>query len=913
MLYPSNSQHKFKASLLIFTLINLIVCSAHPIIPGLETTQIPTDLKGRILTEELNCAACHKSQAPFASNSKKAPRLTNIGSRVNPHYLEKFITDPHSTKPGTTMPDMLSSIDPDHTAQVAKSLTHFLLSLRPNNFKPEVPDLVAATKGKELFHSRGCVTCHSPRAEDGTENMPESSAPLGDLGQKYSHSSLVTFLSDPHAVRPSGRMPKLNLPEKETTDIAHYLLKDTKIPGHIQYTLHHGSIWEGIGTDGVTTVKSGHTPDFDLKNLDNQRRTFAVEFETYLNITTPGDYTFYVSLNGGSLTIDGKQLFAKEPSQMRAPQTFTNTIKLQPGLKKIKLLYYNTGDSPALSFEMKGPDLPRAPIPSSLLSVSKEPIAKFQPLKINKQLAAQGRQHFATLGCVNCHDDLGIKSPSHTPFAKLKLTSSNSCLSTPATIIKSKTHIPQYNLNNQQRQLITKSLINLNSTTKKLTNTEQINKTLVTFNCTACHQRKNVGTISPERLKFFTSTHPELGDQGRIPPSLTSVGAKLKPEWIHKVLTKGQRQRDYMNTTMPQYGEENIGHLTQLFGKVDSLETVKFPEIQSIKESKNAGYNMIGPKGFSCVACHNFNGKNSTGAGALDLVNITSSLKKNWFHLFMQNPSRFHETGIMPTFWPGGVSTRPDVLKGNPDQQIEALWTYLSDGPRAKKPQGLSRQTNQVRVFEKAEIVRGRGTAGFRAIGVGYPQRLNLAFDSEEMALRLLWKDNFADVDHGSFKAIGKDKIPFPPGIPFHRLKSLDTHWPYKGKTNHTFPQDHGYQYRGYHLDDLRRPTFYFKYSNITVSDFFKDVMSEDGTAKFIRTFTFETPKAQELFYFRAASGQKITKLDDHTYTIDNLTIRIKSIQGNHQPIIRKGNPGDLLIPLQLPKGGSKLKLEYQW
>ncbi|MGJ8655485.1 MAG: c-type cytochrome [Akkermansiaceae bacterium] len=905
MPYQKITQTSIKAGLLLLTLAPALL--AHPIVPGLEATELPADLKGRILMEELNCAACHQSDAPFAANSKVAPRLADIGSRVNPHYLETFISDPHGTKPGTTMPDMLASIDPEKKAEVAKSLTHFLLSLKKNDFTPQVPDLVAATQGQQLFHARGCVSCHSPRGEDGSETMPDTSAPLGDLGKKYSHKSLVKFLNNPHAVRPSGRMPKLNLPAKEVIDIAHYLLKDTKIPGHLNYTLHQGSIWEGIGTDGVRTIRAGHTKDFDLKSLGEIRRSFAIEFEGYLNITTPGEHTFYISLNGGSLSIDGQELFSQTPSQMRAPQEFVKTLNLKPGLKKVKFIYYHTGDYPALSFDMKGPDFDRAPVPSSKLSVSKETIPEYKPIEVNKALAAQGREHFTALGCASCHDDLGLEAPTNTPFSKL--TSDKGCLSTPATIVKLDKHVPQYNLSEEQHQLITKSL---NTTaTKPLSNAETINKTLVTFNCTACHEREGVGAISPDRLDFFTGTHPELGDQGRIPPTLTSVGAKLQPQWIHKVLVKGQRQRDYMNVTMPQYGEDNIGHLAQLFGKVDSLEEAKFPEIESIKESKNAGYNMIGPKGFSCVACHDFNGKNSSGAGALDLVNATQSLQKNWFHLFMQNPSRFHETGIMPSFWPGGKSIRPDVLDGVPDQQIEALWTYLSDGPRAKKPEGLSRQSNQVRVFEKAEIVRGRGTAaGFRGIGVGYPQRLNLAFDSEEMALRILWKGTFADVDHGSFKASGKEQITFPAGIPFHRLKSLDTHWPYKGKTNYEFPHDHGYQFRGYRLDDLRRPTFQYHYGDITIDDFFEDVMTDNGTAKFVRTFSFNTPAAQEQFYFRAASGEKITKIDDNTYTIDKLTIRFK---GDHKAIIRKGNPGDLLIPLTLPKGASKLTIEYQW
>ncbi len=888
-----------------------------PIVSGLHATKISDDLQGRILTEEMNCIACHQSDANFSKSSKKAPRLIDIASRVNPHYLKNFIADPHKTKPGTTMPDLLAGKTITEKEDIAESITHYLLSLKPKNdkaFTPAVPDSVAAKSGKQLFHSRGCASCHSPRDEDGKETMSLLSTPLGDLGKKYSHQSLVDFLKNPHKVRPSGRMPKLNLPDKELNNIAHYLLKDIQIPGNIHYTLYHGSIWEGINTDGVQPVKGGHVVDFDLKKLDNKRRGYAVEYQTWLEIPElgAGEHTFYISMNGGSLSINNIELFSKAPSQNRAPQEFKAATTLNAGKTPFRLIYYNTGDKPSLKVEVKGPSThgKRTPIPINFLSVSKEHVTAFQPIQSDPKLAIKGRQHFTALGCASCHDDLSLTPlPAISSVKFSDLTPNNGCLS------ESSKATPKYYFDDQQRKLI-------NTFIKKkshppLTDLQQIHKTLTTFNCTACHEREGVGGIDPARLEFFTSTHHELGDQGRIPPTLSHVGAKLQPSWIHKVLTEGMRQRDYMNTIMPQFGEDNIGHLTELFGKVDKLEEVTLPVIESIKESKNAGYDMIGPKGFSCVACHHFNGKNSSGAGALDLVNATQSLQKNWFHLFMQNPSRFHDTGIMPTFWPGGKSTRPDVLNGKPDQQIEALWNYLADGPRAKKPAGLSRQSNEVRVFDRAEIVRGRGTAGFRGIGVGYPQRLNLAFDTEEMALRVLWKGTFADVNHGSFRISGKEQIKFPAGIPFHQLDSLDLFWPYKSKTNYTFPQDHGYQFLGYRLDDLRRPTFQYRYGEILIDDFFEDILLENGTSKFVRTFSFDSPEKPELFHFRAGAGAKIIEAPNNgtfIYKIDKLTVRIDHSElGSKKPIIRKGTPNELIVPLQLPKGKSKLSIEYQW
>jgi hypothetical protein len=348
----------------------------------------------------------------------------------------------------------------------------------------------------------------------------------------------------------------------------------------------------------------------------------------------------------------------------------------------------------------------------------------------------------------------------------------------------------------------------------------------------------------------------------------------------------------------------------KLFGKVDTLEAVTFPTIANIQESKSAGYEMIGTNGFSCIACHDFNGQKSGGAGALDIVNVTERLQKNWFHLYMRQPSRFHPTVIMPSYWPGGQSIRPTILGGDAGQQIEALWTYLEDGTRAKKPLGLSRQASELRVGDVAEICRGRGTAGYRGIGVGYPERISLAFDSEEMALRQLWKGEFANVDMGSFRPRGTDSVSFPPGIPFHRLQSLEENWPYKGKTNYEFPQDHGYQFRGYHLDAMRRPTFLYRYGEIAVEDFFEDARGKNNRAYFKRTFLFDTPDARQPFYFRAASGRKITALSERAFAADSLQVRITS---EHRGIVREGNPGEVLIPLTLPKGRSTLTLEYQW
>lgn len=890
-----------RSSFFIF-LSALSLSQAQVILPGVESSQLAPELKGRVLIEELNCVACHQADNALTSASRKSPRLSAVGARVNPDYLRKFIASPHKIKPGTTMPGLPDSLSPQKKESIANEITHFLVSLdKDHEFKQEAPDTVAAAKGNKLFHSVGCVACHSPRDPDGKELLRNSSVPLGNLSEKYSNKSLREFLQRPHSVRPSGRMPDLRIPGQDLDRITHYLLKDTRIPGHLAYTTWRGKVWEGLKGD-VQPEKAGQTNDLSLTTFQGGNgkvpQHTAIRFNGFLKIKDPGAYTFHLEMNGGSLLLNGKQIVDEAPSDRRGFKKLTGTANLKQGWNPIGFTYFHTGRNAALKVEMEGPNFIRQTIPSSLFATSDQPIPVVKPLKVDQALAAKGKAHFVGFGCAKCHDDIKATSGNYPALSALK--SDKGCLSHGSSA-------PQFDLTPEQKKLITLALPKADSVT--FTDHQLLDKTLTTFNCIACHDREGLGGISPERNPYFTGTSEALGDQGRLPPPLTHVGAKLTKSWIKEILVHGGRQREYLNTRMPLFGDANVGHLVEGFGKVDSLEKATFPKVVSIRESKNAGYDMIGSGGLSCIACHDFNGQKSGGAGALDLIHTTDRLQKNWFHLYMRQPSRFHPTVIMPSYWPGGQAIRKEVLNGDTDQQIEALWTYLSDGKRAKSPKGLSRQSSELRVADETVMCRGRGPASYRGIGVGYPERISLVFDSREMNLRHLWKGEFVSVGHGRFNLRGDNRITFPEGIPFHRLTDMDAAWPYKGKTNHTFPHDHGYQYRGYRLNKEKRPTFLYHYGDISVEDFFEDVLDENGKAYFKRTMTFNTTDQQEKFYFRVASGKKIAR-SPTGWKIDTLNLRIA---GKISGKIRDGDPQELLIPITLHPGKKTLHLEYRW
>src|SRR4029078_4466089 len=120
----------------------------------------------------------------------------------------------------------------------------------------------------------------------------------------------------------------------------------------------------------------------------------AIKYDGWVNIANVGRHTFFLKMNGGSLLVDGKQIIQQEPSDRRGVKELEGAAELAAGWRKIQLTYFHTGREAKFSCAMEGPQFPRRPIPSAMLSVSKEPIAPFEPLKVDAELAARGREHF---------------------------------------------------------------------------------------------------------------------------------------------------------------------------------------------------------------------------------------------------------------------------------------------------------------------------------------------------------------------------------------------------------------------------------------------------------------------------------------------------------------------------------------
>jgi len=882
-----------------------------PVIPGYQRfhSQSADAAGGEILWSELNCVACHQTSDADLGNlsAKAAPDLSLVGSRVRPEYLSEYLQEPHQMKPGATMPDVLGHLPQEERAAAIENLAHFLASTgRLQESRKRAREI---NEGKKLYHEIGCVACHGPRVGSAIEAADLK--PLGKLEAKYSIPSLAAFLQDPLKVRASGRMPALRLESDQANKLAQYLLQDLdiEVPANLQYTYYEGNFSKLPDFSKLEPKESGEAMSFDI-GLAKRSDNFAFVFEGYLNIAQKGEYTFHLESDDGSrLEIDGRQVVIHDGVHPKSRRS--GKVRLEPGMHELRVEYFEGGGFAEFDLTMDGPGGLKGAYVSDFVFVQPNKPAAEENLdrfEVDSQKAEQGRIQFVSLGCANCHQLGDIKrDASVLQGPKLAdLNTSQGCLAA------SPGKAPNFQLTEGQRQSLAAAIDRRKQPNVAAWDPEQrVRRHLATFNCYACHQRDEIGGVNSELNSYFHTTQAEMGDEGRIPPTLDGVGAKLTENWMGKILREGAKDRPYMKTVMPNFGGQNVGALEDLFARLDTLPEhppIEIPETEG--RVKALGRHMVGDKVFGCIKCHTFDGEKASGVQGIDMTLMTRRLNHDWFLAYVKDPPRFRKGTRMPTAWPNGKSVMRNILDGDADQQIEAIWIYLSDQQKAAKPFGVGEQPIELVAWRKAVVYRNfiQG-AGSRAIGIGFPEKANIAFDANDMNLALIWQGSFIDASRhwtgrgqGFQPPLGDNVVALPGGAPFALLKDPSAQWPEcSGK-------EAGYQFLGYRLDDLNNPTFRYRFGEQTISDAIKGVKVNDFPS-LVREITVEGPSAEKPLVFRALSAGDIQALDDGWFQVgQGLKLQVSGAQAILRP-----EQNDLLIEVPHDSQPASFQLKYVW
>ena len=870
---------------------------AEPIVPAhhrlKDNAAYQATHAGRLLVTEFKCAACHEIEGHANSESKSAPNLSNVTSRAKAKHLQQFVLDPHGTKPGTKMPDVVTD------TKDAEAIVHFLASINPQEIPQGYANFGGGRRGKKLFDTVGCIVCHGPSDKD--DDWP-GAVPLGNLEAKYTLPALAEFVRNPLHARPSGRMPSLNLTGREAADIATFLLPSVPEKAGIEFAYYELDNPDRLPDfEKLTPTKTGTTSSIDLGKHAARRERFGLRYSGILDVTEPGKHEFSLGSDDGSrLLIDGKVVIDNDGTHgMERKKTTTD---LKAGRHTVEIEYFERDGGEELEALFQPPNGERQPLATAMVSSSPQEPLEDLSFSVDQAKAAKGKALFTSLGCAACHE-VGQALPAipKAPALAAATDTSKGCLATSATPAN-------YQLSDEQRTTLAKHIKNKPA---KLTPEQEIQHTMLQFNCVACHQRGELGGVEQRHVPFFETTQKEMGVEGSIPPHLNGVGAKLTLPWLEKLLAEGAKDRPYMLTKMPKFGTNNVGHLAKQLATVDKMESLAEVSLDR-KEAKKVGHRLVGEKGFSCIKCHTFGRHKATGVQSIDMTIMTKRLRPDWFRSYIRNPQIYRKGTRMPSAWPvEGKSYLPDLLDGDSDKQIAAVWTYLKDGNAARTPSGLATGTKELIPIDEAIIYRNfiQG-AGARAIGVGYPDGLHLAFDANDLRLALIWKGAFMNAQRhwtgrgqGYEPPAGQDVRQLAEGIPIATLSSADAVWP-----SQSARELENYKFKGYQLTPEQFPTFHYQIAGLTVNDTTLPKQTDVSTT-FKRTLTI-TGNAKPNTFLRLATG-KISNDGKQFDVGDGLKIAIT--QSAQQPLIRKSDGSDeLLIPL-LGDQPMTVVLEYSW
>ena len=556
-------------------------------------------------------------------------------------------------------------------------------------FHASVP---TAEGGRLLYNELGCVNCHG-----GATGLPALRGPaLATVTQRVRSEWLRKFVADPASVHPGTVMPQVlaKADDKTLVAIEHYLASlkpktSSKGPAKILHVngARGGELFNTLGCVAC------HAPGKDFVPPEGLPK--ASEF-THRSVGF-GDLKAKYSL-------DSLGAFILDPLKVRTDGRMPKTAMDRQ----------DSIDIAGYLLEFQGSD---GRLDNPVISIVAD-----------KNLAIAGRKVVIAAQCAACHDL--PKDAAAKPVALNK--NEGGCLDAD--------HVsgPRYALSDVQRASLKLFLAKKEeAASPKLA----ADLTLHALNCAACHERDGKGGPDAARKPYFQGDH-NLGDTGRYPPPLTGIGGKLRPEWLAKVLAGENRVRPYLKTKMPQYGA-SVADLAKLLGVADARPALKFEG-----GDDTAGRKLLGTQGGAgCITCHSWGDRPSLGIHGPDLSNIAARLQESWLREYLINPAGYRPGTLMPSFWPGGKSFNQEILGGDTDKQIAAIYKFAESANG--EPEGFPQNRNgEFEIVPKDRPVVQRAFTdgvGVRAILVGFPTGVHLAYDGDKGGPGLAWKGRFFD------------------------------------------------------------------------------------------------------------------------------------------------------------------------
>jgi cytochrome c2 len=549
-----------------------------------------------------------------------------------------------------------------------------------------------AERGRFLAEEMSCASCHRPADDDrlGSGLQSRQGPDLSRVGGRTQPGWVYHWLTAGHDQYPGRVMPKLfgddAAGRTEAFAVAHYLatlggpLPQPKVPGQLPDSVARGQrLFTAVGCAAchraAKDVQANPGPVASLHNLAAKEGVRNYPLYNLGGKTTPAKLAEYLA-----------DPLATDPSG-RMPHLLLDAGEARD-LANYLCLAHDAG---------KTPPLPATPTAEQLAAAFKrvdgraDELAEFQKLTPPKQLIDLGKRLVIDRGCNNCHQI----APDGQPFANVYADADFSDIQSPkhhdrgclAADAMKRGKAPRFALAGGDRAALTAFLREGATGAGAPSGVHAANVALQRFNCLACHTRDGDGGLSPDLLPQLKQWQKAEHADEVLPPSLTGVGGRLRTPWLGRVLTQAGRARPWLALRMPQFGKDHVGHLPASLAALAGVAPDDAPHKTAVTAEKiAAGRRMVGSQGFSCVACHDLAGAPGTAARGPDLATMAERVRYDWYRRWLESPQRIEPGTKMPTVFPDGRSLLRDVLNGDADAQADALWSYLSLGPKLPPP-----------------------------------------------------------------------------------------------------------------------------------------------------------------------------------------------------------------------------------
>jgi cytochrome c553 len=295
---------------------------------------------------------------------------------------------------------------------------------------------------------------------------------------------------------------------------------------------------------------------------------------------------------------------------------------------------------------------------------------------------------------------------------------------------------------------------------------ERLRIDMAVLNCARCHENEGQGGQS---LAALLEGNPDA--KFLVPPTLTRVGERLRTDQLRQWVSQGAGDlalRPWVAAHMPGFGARGARVADALAvrdGTPGPAATISAdsPIIHAATvepERVSTGRSLAGLQGLACINCHGFqghllSGKDDPTTRAPDLTRVAQHLRPEYFYRWLMNPARIRPGTKMPQTIPrDGRIALAAYRNLPPGEPLNALWSYLCEGPRAEPPQ-LEQTVLQTPepghpIVQRGETHSDVGKNPTRGISLGFADG-TLLFDADQLSPVAVWYSGFVKANAQSY------------------------------------------------------------------------------------------------------------------------------------------------------------------